>query len=198
MLGPTLTRMEHMGFSRVAIPEPTENALHGHAVIGLLFSADWCRQCSVFTPVLERLYRARRTDHFEIVLVSRCREAKATKYHREDMPWLAMGHKVDDEAGMTAHTASLMAKFGITSIPALVLLDKRGGMICADARDKCVADPEGWAFPWRKQSQSPATARTAGQGPVVNFDLPPRARLRPEPTCASRRHLRRARQLLPR
>lgn len=173
-----------MGFSRVAIPEPTENALHGHAVIGLLFSADWCRQCSVFTPVLERLYRARRTDHFEIVLVSRCREAKATKYHREDMPWLAMGHKVDDEAGMAAHTASLMAKFGITSIPALVLLDKRGGLICANAQDKCVADPEGRAFPWRKQSQSTATARTAGRGPVVNFDLPPRARLRPEPTCA--------------
>jgi len=75
-----------VGFSRVAIPEPTEIALHGHAVIGLLFSADWCRQCSVFTPVLERLYLARRTDQFEIVLVSRCREAKATKYHREDMP----------------------------------------------------------------------------------------------------------------
>jgi len=173
-----------VGFSRVAIPEPTEVALHGHAVIGLLFSADWCRQCSVFTPVLERLYLARRTDQFEIVLVSRCQEAKATKYHREDMPWLAMGHEADDEAGMTAHTASLMAKFGITSIPALVLLDKRGGLICANAREKCVADPEGRAFPWRKQSQSPATARTAGQGPVVNFDLPPRARLRPEPTCA--------------
>ena len=133
------------------------------------------------------MYSARRTrgaDQFEVVLVPRCREAKATKYYHEDMPWLSMVHEADDKAGMKAHTTSLMAKFGITSIPALVLLDKRGGMICADARDKCVADPEGWAFPWRKQSQPPATARTAGQGPVVNFDLPPRARLQPEPTCA--------------
>ncbi len=176
-----------MGFSMMAIPGPTEIALHGHAVIGLYFSADWCRQCSVFTPVLERLYSARRAqgaDQFKIVLVSRCREAKATKYYREDMPWLSMGHEADVKAGMKAHTASLMAKFGITSIPALVLLDTCGGLIFANARDKCVADPEGWAFPWRKQSQSPATARTAGRGPVVNFDLPPRARLRPEPTCA--------------
>ncbi len=176
-----------MGFSMMAIPEPTETTLHEHEVIGLYFSADWCQQCSVFTPVLERLYSARRArgaDQCEVVLVSRCREAKATKYYREDMPWLSMEHEADDEAGTKAHTASLMAKFGITSIPALVLLDNRGGLMCADARDKCVADPEGWAFPWRKQSQSPATARTAGRGPVVNFDLPPRARLRPEPTCA--------------
>ncbi len=53
---------------------------------------------------------------------------------------------------METHTLSLMAKFNITSIPALVLLDKHGGLICADARDKCVADPEGQAFPWRHQS----------------------------------------------
>ena len=82
MLGPMLTRMEHVGFSMLAIPGPTETALHGHAVIGLYFSADWCQQCSVFTPVLERLYSARRAwgaDQFMVVLVPRCREAKATK-----------------------------------------------------------------------------------------------------------------------
>jgi nucleoredoxin len=136
MLGPTLTRMEHVGFSMMAIPEPTETTLHGHAVIGLYFGADWCQPCLVFTPVLERLYLARRArgaDQFEVVLVSRCQEAKAMKYYHEDMPWLSMWHEVDDEAGMKAHTASLMAKFGITSIPALVLLEKRGGLICADA-----------------------------------------------------------------
>ena len=109
-----------------------------------------------------------------------------------------MVHEADDEAGMKAHTTLLMAKFGITSIPALVLLDKRVGMICADAQDKCVADPEGWAFPWRKQSQSPATARTAGRGPVVNFDLPHGQGCDQNPRTQGRRHLRGARQLLPR
>ncbi len=33
-------------------------------------------------------------------------------------------------------------------------------------------------------ARTQAPARAAGQGPVVNFDLPPRARLQPEPTCA--------------
>jgi hypothetical protein len=57
--------------------------------------------------------------------------------------------------GMEACTLALMAKYGITSIPALVLLDKCGGVICTDARDKCVVDPDGRVFPWRQQSWFP-------------------------------------------
>jgi hypothetical protein len=130
MLGPTLARMEHLGYLMMAIPGPTATALHGHSVIGLCFSANWCQPCSVFTPVLEKLYtaqRARGANQLEVVLVSRCREAKAMMYYREDMPWLSMWHEVDDEVGMEACTLLLMTKFGITSIPALILLDKWGG-----------------------------------------------------------------------
>ncbi len=161
-----------------------------------------------FTPVLEKLYaaqRARGAQQLEVVLVSRCWEAKGTKIYRKNMPWLATWHDAEDEVGMETRTSSLMAKYNITSIPALILLDKRGGLICADAPDKCVADPEGWAFPWRHQSQSAQAAETgsgagtargvearsqtpaareARRGPVVNFDLPPWARLQPELTCA--------------
>jgi hypothetical protein len=155
MLGPTLLRMEHYGYSDLAILGPTETALHGHSMIGLYFSANWCQPSSTFTPVLEKLYaaqRARGAQQLEVVLVSRCREVKGTKYYHKHMPWLAMWHDTDDEVGMETRTSSLMAKYNITSIPALVLLDKRGGLICADAREKCVADPEGRAFPWRHQS----------------------------------------------
>jgi hypothetical protein len=155
MLGPMLARMEHLGYLMMAIPGPTATALHGHSVIGLYFSTDWCQPCSVFTLVLEKLYmaqRARGENQLEVVFVSRCREAKAMTYYREDMPWLSMWHKADDEADMEARTLLLMTKFGIMSIPALVLLDKWGRLICADARDKCVADPDGWAFPWQQQT----------------------------------------------
>jgi hypothetical protein len=44
--------------------------------------------------------------------------------------------------------ACFMTKFGIMPFPALVLFDKWGGLICADAREKCVADPDGRALPW--------------------------------------------------
>jgi hypothetical protein len=70
------------------------------------------------------------------------------------MPWLSMWHDADDKMGMKACTLALMAKYDITSIPALVLLDKCKGVICADARDKCVTDLEGQAFPWWQQSWS--------------------------------------------
>ncbi len=156
-------------------------------MIGLYFYADWCTPSSSFTLVLTKLYSARKAqggDQFEVVVVSRCQEAKATKHHCEDMPWLSMWHDTADETGMTARTSLLMANFGITSIPALVLLDKCGRIICADARDKYVADPEGLSFPWRQQAPATATAMSVGRRLVVNFDQPPRARLQPEPTCA--------------
>jgi nucleoredoxin len=158
MLGPMLSSMEHFGYSDMAILGPTATALHRQSVIGLYFSADWCQPCLVFTLVLEKLYaaqRARGANQLEVVLVSQCREAKATNYYREIMPWLSMWHNADNEVGMEARTSTLMAKYGITSIPALVLLDKCRGLICADARDKCVEDPEGRAFLWQQQSRFP-------------------------------------------
>ncbi len=81
MIGPMLSRMEHFGYSDMAILGPTATALHGHSVIGLYFSAHWCKPCLVFTPVLEKLYAAQRAhgaNQLEVVLVSRCQEAKAT------------------------------------------------------------------------------------------------------------------------
>jgi thiol-disulfide isomerase/thioredoxin len=188
--------MEHYGYSDCRVEGPTTAALNGHSLISQYFSADWCPPCSAFTPVLEKLYMAQkacRAKQLEVVLVSQCREAKATKYYHENMPWLSMWHDADDEMGMEASTSALMAKYGITSIPALVLLNKHGGVIYADARDKCVVDPEGWAFLWRQQSRFPqavemevaeAMSQAAKQGPVVQFNLPPRARPLKEPLCA--------------
>jgi hypothetical protein len=66
-----------------------------------------------------------------------------------------MWHDAKNEVGMESHTSLLMAKYGIKSIPALILLDQCGVLICANARDKCVADTEGSNFPWRKQSRIP-------------------------------------------
>ncbi len=88
-------------------------------------------------------------------------------YYREDLPWLSMWHKADDDAGLEAHTSSLMTKFGITSIPVLILLDKWGGLICADARDDFVADPDGGAFPWQQQTRFPQASETGARADTV-------------------------------
>jgi hypothetical protein len=160
-----------LGYSECTVSSPTVKALQGYKVIGgLYFRADWCQPCSGFTPVLKRLYTAqaaRGAHRLEIVLVSRCREAKATKYYGLGMPWLSMYRKANDEVRMKTRTTALMTKFGITTIPALVLLDKRGQVICTEGRGMCGADPEGLAFPWREQPKVGPVARA-----VVNFDLP--------------------------
>jgi hypothetical protein len=80
-----------------------------------------------------------------------------------------MWHKADDEVGMEAHTSSLMTKFGIMSIPALVLLDKWGGLICADAQDKCVADPDGRAFLWQQQTGFSQAAEMGARANTVRL-----------------------------
>ncbi len=83
MLGPTLSRMELCGYLDVEIQGPTAPAISGHAMIGLYFSADWCQPCSVFTPLLEKLYAAQKAhgaEQLEVVLVSQCRKAKATEH----------------------------------------------------------------------------------------------------------------------
>jgi hypothetical protein len=149
-------------------------------VVGLLFGADWCKPCLEFIPVLDRLYLAQAAQgvhRLEIVLVSRCRDAKATKYYGLGMPWCAMYHDTNKKIGMNTRTTALMAKFGVTTIPALILLDKRRHVICAEGRGWCVADPKGLAFPWREKT----TVGPVGRA-VVNFDLPPAKQgQRPEP-----------------
>jgi hypothetical protein len=112
---------------------------------------------------------AQGAHRLEIVLVSRCREAKATKYYGLGMPWLSMCYDANDKVGIKTRTLELMAKFGITPILALVLLDERGRVICADGCRRCGADPEGLSFPWREQPN-----RGPGTRAVVNFDLPAR------------------------
>ncbi len=150
---------------------PTAKALQGYNVVGLYFGVDWCQRCSKFTPVLDRLYTAqtaRGSHRLEIVLVLHCREAKTTKHYGLGMPWLSMYHNANKKFEMKTTTTVLMAKFGITIIPALVLLDERRQVICAEGSKRCGNDPKGLAFPWRDQPRVGPVARA-----VVNFDLLP-------------------------
>jgi thiol-disulfide isomerase/thioredoxin len=143
-----------MGYSKCNVSSPTVKALQGCNVVGLFFGADWCKPCSEFIPVLDRLYSAQAAQgaHWlEIVLVLCCREAKATKYCGFGMLWLSMYHNANDKVVMKTRMTALMAKFGITTIPALVLLDKHGQVICIEGRGWCDADLQGLAFPWQDQ-----------------------------------------------
>jgi hypothetical protein len=108
--------------------------------------------------MLERLYtvqKARGADQLEVVLISRCREAKATKDYSLMMPWVLIWHNANNEVGMKACTTALMEKFNVSTIPALVLLDKGGHVICPEACGWVNADQKGTAFPWQEKAEAP-------------------------------------------
>ncbi len=97
-LGGFLTIHDSHGYSRWEKLITTDTVVRGRTVVGLYFSADWCQPCKLFAPLLKKLHastRAHCTDAnrnippFEIVLVSRCKEARDTEQYFADMPWAA-------------------------------------------------------------------------------------------------------------
>jgi nucleoredoxin len=138
----------------------TESVLQGRTVIGLYFSADWCTPCQTFNPLLKNLYSCKRAHcketnrnipPFEVVLVSRCRDARASEQYLSTMPWSAMLHA--EATGVRG--LALRDIFAITTIPSLVLLDGEGVVLCQNAHERLRDDPLGKHFPWKCPPAAP-------------------------------------------
>ncbi len=81
--------------------------------------------------------------------------------------------------GVIART--LADRFHVTTVPAIVLLDASGRVVCKDGRDHIRTDRLGHDFPWRR--------RRPTLQPMVDFDLPRdsrRSALPPPPLGAIR------------
>ncbi|CAN0053472.1 unnamed protein product, partial [Heterosigma akashiwo] len=128
----------------------TNEGLAGKKVIGVYFSADWCRPCRQFTPDLVSFYdkmnqRPGRKDQFEIIWVSRCRDATSSMQYFTHMNWLAL----PPEEALGQRGQMLNDLFKVKGIPHLVLLDEDGNVITYDARNEIPKDRSGIGFPWR-------------------------------------------------
>ena len=99
-------------------------------VIGLYFSAEWCGPCKMFTPELVKL-RDRKDDQFEVVFVSSDRSAEDQQEYMKDydMEWPAIPYD-------SPLRRELGAKYGITGIPSLVIVDDKGNLITKDGRSE--------------------------------------------------------------
>ncbi len=152
-LGPQLVAQDGHGYSARDRFLPTLKVVRGQTVVGIYFSADWCTPCVQFTPLLMSLHASRRAHGtaasksippFKVILVLRCHNAAATEQYFAKMPWTAMQHtKSSGHRGL-----ALMEEFGVTSIPALILLDGEGAVICRDSQEHLRADHTGKKIPW--------------------------------------------------
>jgi hypothetical protein len=64
-----------------------------------------------------------------------------------EMPWFALSNTARDIK------SELIKKYGIDSIPNLVLLDFDGNMITRKGLDRVCTDPLGKSFPWRGEKR---------------------------------------------
>jgi len=115
----------------------TATALEGKS-IALYFSAHWCPPCRRFTPQLAEAYKQHlRAKGLEIVFISSDRDQSAFSSYFSEQPWLALPFSDRNrklELGKT---------YGVSGIPALVLIDEQGKLVTADGRGKVMSDPTG-------------------------------------------------------
>lgn len=100
------------------------------SIIGLYFSADYCRYCKEFTPVLVELYPQLLVNNIDIVLVSSDKTIDKYDEYRSTQPWSALPFDTHELR------SSLRDRYDIKTIPALLFFDaKQGTLIAANGRD---------------------------------------------------------------
>lgn len=105
--------------------EVSVDTLKGQTV-ALYFSASWCPPCRQFTPVLKEVYDEWKANDrpVEVILVSSDYSDRPhiNYMKRYEMNWLTIPF-------MQPETRELPARFRVSGIPALVVLDPEGDVI---------------------------------------------------------------------
>jgi len=113
----------------------------GSKAIGIYFSAHWCPPCRGFTPKLAEFYKDGLKDKMEIFFVSSDRDQASFDEYFAEMPWQALPYEKREEK------AALSDAFGVSGIPAFVVLNNDGTLITTDGRSKVMGDPKGEHLP---------------------------------------------------
>jgi hypothetical protein len=133
-----------LGYMNSTVEVKPADALHGKAVVGLYFGRPSCGHCVQLLKDLRHLASSR-TD-IAIILVSRgTTPAESKRYFGDMYDWLAVPH----ESATGSVGSALADRFQVRTIPALVLLDAAGKVICTDRRGRLTADRLERDFLWQ-------------------------------------------------
>eukprot|EP00729_Bicosta_minor_P002146 gene2146-18144_t len=105
-----------------------DDALKDAPLIGLYFSAHWCGPCRHFTPKLAEFHKGLTAagTNFPIIFGSSDQDKAAFESYFGEMPWLAF--EFED-----AKINALKAKYEVSGIPWLVVLDAEGRLVMNEA-----------------------------------------------------------------
>ena len=140
------------------------------------YSASWCMPCRRFTPILIELYKKLKqrqdVEDFELVFCSMDRTREEYDSYTREMPWWCLPHQSPAMDTLTTlHRAQ--------GIPHLVILDRDGSILVADAVGFVSQDREGTNFPWRPKrlvelfpsSYLPSPGSSSNQNRLATADL---------------------------
>ena len=127
-MGPTLFRHVNLGYSDATVPVRPPEALRDTAIIGFFFGRQSCPHCA---PVLEDLRKlaALRSDTSVILVPVRMARDESKRYFGMLYDWLSVPY--DGVIGQT-----LVDRFHITTVPAIIVLNASGRVICKDGRER--------------------------------------------------------------
>ncbi len=98
-------------------------------IIGIYFSAHWCGPCRVFTPNLGKFYQNvnKEKKQVEIIYCPSDQTLHEFNEYYQTMPWLAIPFESDSKD-------AIADGLGISSIPTLIIFDKKGNVLDNDGR----------------------------------------------------------------
>lgn len=113
-------------------------------IVALYFSAHWCPPCRNFTPTLKDFYKSLKEELFEIIFVTsdRSEEEYLDYYNNYHGLWLRLEYN-------DPMIEELAAKYSVTGIPMLTIINQEGRIINKNGREDVVKKASGAFKVWK-------------------------------------------------
>ena len=98
-------------------------------IIGIYFSAHWCGPCRAFTPNFAKFYEKVNKEKKQIEIIYCPSDETINQFNEyyKTMPWLSIPFESDSKD-------AIADGLGISSIPTLIIFDKKGNVLDNDGR----------------------------------------------------------------